>query len=119
MQYPQLAIWMWVVIVGEQHYTLKSKLLLPTSRQTTTPHHISHDKHYTNNTDNASQINKVCINPPGITVLMLPNRCCTLTQAADTDKKAAAINGTDSETPNHYIDPAPHTTRAASIQEQV
>jgi len=41
-QYTQLAVRMWVVIVREQHDTLKSELLLPTTYQTS---HIFSDKH--------------------------------------------------------------------------
>jgi len=42
MQYPQLAIGMWVVVVCEQHNTLKSKLLLPTAHRAK---HTFLDKH--------------------------------------------------------------------------
>jgi len=41
MQYPQLAVWMWIVIVCEQHNTLKSQLLLPTVH---TDKHVFFDK---------------------------------------------------------------------------
>ena len=35
--------------------------------------------------------------------------------AADMGRRAAATGGTDGRTPDRYIDPAPHTVRAALI----
>ena len=45
--------------------------------------------------------------------------CCTLAQAADVDRKAAAIDGTDrrtdGQTLDRYVDSAWYTTRACSV----
>jgi len=41
---------------------------------------------------------QVCVDPSRITALTLPACCCALALAADMDRKAAAIDGTDRQT---------------------
>ena len=44
---------------------------------------------------------QVCVDPSRITALTLPACCCALALAADMDRKAAAIDGTDRQTDGH------------------
>jgi len=37
---------------------------------------------------------QVCVDPPRITALTLPARCCAQTSATDMDRKATAVDGT-------------------------
>jgi len=52
---------------------------------------------------------QVCVDPSRITALTLPACCCALALAADMDRKAAAIDGTDRQTdgrtPDRYYEP--------------
>ena len=42
--------------------------------------------------------NKVCVDPPRIRALTLPASSCALAPAADMDRKAAAVDETDTQT---------------------
>jgi len=43
-----------------------------------------------------------CVDPSQITALKWPARCCALARAADMDRKAAAIDGTDRRPAGRY-----------------
>ena len=49
----------------------------------------------------STEIKHVWVDPPGITALTLPAGCCAGAPAADIDRKAAAIDGTDRQWDGH------------------